>query len=302
MLQGLQTLRNHPSAVLSRAIVDSFVDDSMVARCRGSLFFNEQMKSIQRECKEQQQYLQCRHHDDSECKPKRHHSRPNGRRSQCKRSCRLLSSRCACRSRTIASAGAIIAVIAASASKHANALSLIDAARATGTPFTRGRCTAGDAETGASAVSTISRSFTTGTSPLDSTPCLGHASIDASGSLSDDSNNNNNGTGTPRRMINYFVVGTSHFRCNSADEVERIIREIGPDGVVVELDPERVIRLTKEGSKHPDEEQLFGADFLSAIDTAKDMDVPLFIGDEYSKETRARFAQTVQTVVILIYM
>ena len=81
----------------------------------------------------------------------------------------------------------------------------------------------------------------TGTSPLNSTPCLGHASIDASGSLSDDSNSNNHGTGTPRRMINYFVVGTSHFRCNSADEVERIIREIGPDGVVVELDPEMVI-------------------------------------------------------------
>ena len=213
----------------------------MVARCRGSLFFNKQMKSIQRECKEQQQYLPCRHHDDSECKPKRHHSRPNGRRSQCKRNCRLISSRCACRSRTIASAGAIIAVIAASASNHANALSLIDAARATGTPSTRGRCTAGDVETGACAVSTISSSFTTVTSPLDSTPCLGHASIDASGSLSDDSNSNNNGAVTPRRMINYFVVGTSHFRCNSADEVERIIREIGPDGVVVELDPEMVI-------------------------------------------------------------
>ena len=185
-----------------------------------------------------------------------------------------------------------MAAIVATGSNHANALSLIDAARATGALSTRGRCTAGDAETDACAGSTISRSFTTGTSPLNSTPCLGHASIDASGSLSGDSNSNNNGTGTPRRMINYFVVGTSHFRCNSADEVERIIREIGPDGVVVELDPERVIRLTKEGSKHPDEEQLFGADFLSAIDTAKDMDVPLFIGDEYSKETRARFAQT----------
>ena len=268
----------------------------MAARCRVSLFFNEQMKSIQRECKGQQQCLQCWYHDDSECKSKRRRNRPGRGRSQCKRSCQLLSSRCACRSRTIASAGSIIAVIAASASNHAHAFSLIDAARATGNPSTRGRsrCTAGDAETGACAASTILRSFTTGTctSPLNATPCLGHASIDASGSLSDDSNSNNHGTGTPRRMINYFVVGTSHFRCNSADEVERIIREIGPDGVVVELDPERVIRLTKEGSKHPDEEQLFGADFLSAIDTAKDMDVPLFIGDEYSKETRARFVQT----------
>ena len=108
---------------------------------------------------------------------------------------------------------------------------------------------------------------------VDSSPCLGHASA-------------------PATRTNYFVVGTSHFRCDSAAEVERIIREIRPDGVVVELDPERVIRLTKEGSKHPEEEQLFGADFLSAIDTAKDMDVPLFIGDEYSKETRARFLHT----------
>ena len=146
----------------------------MVALC-----VERRTRAIQRECR-RQQHLPCRHHDDSECKPK--HS-PNGRRSQCKRNCRLISSRCACRSRTIASAGSIIAVIAASASKHANALSLIDAARATGALSTRGRCTAGDAETGASAVSTISRSFTTGTSPLNSTPCLGHASIDASGSL-----------------------------------------------------------------------------------------------------------------------
>ena len=205
----------------------------MVARCRGSLFFNEQMKSIQRECR-RQQHLPCRHHDDSECKPK--HS-PNGRRSQCKRNCRLISSRCACRSRTIASAGSIIAVIAASASNHANALSLIDAARATGTPSTRGRCTAGDVETGACAVSTISSSFTTVTSPLDSTPCLGHAAstcmYSSDDALSDGNNNNSNRNGRPRR-INYFVVGTSHFRCDSADEVERIIREIGPDGVVIE--------------------------------------------------------------------
>ena len=102
-----------------------------------------------------------------------------------------------------------MAAIVATGSNHANALSLIDAARATGALSTRGRCTAGDAETDACAGSTISRSFTTGTSPLNSTPCLGHASIDASGSLSGDSNSNNNGTGTPRRMINYFVVGTS---------------------------------------------------------------------------------------------
>jgi hypothetical protein len=91
---------------------------------------------------------------------------------------------------------------------------------------------------------------------------------------------------------NYFVIGTSHFRCQSAQEVKSLIRDIKPDGVVVELDPERVIRLSKEGSKHPNEEQLFGADFLAAIDTARDMDVPLFIGDEYTRDTRERFALT----------
>ena len=250
--------------------------------------------------------------DKGDGKPKRRCNRPNRGRAQCKRSYQLLSSRY----RAIASAGAIlVAMHVATSPSRANALSWIDAARATGDA---GRCSASDAKTGA--VSTISRSCATGTctSPaasslgvlpssasahgyvglVDSTPCLGHASTGTSMYSSDALSGDSTRNGTPRR-INYFVVGTSHFRCDSADEVERIIREIGPDGVVVELDPERVIRLTKEGSKYPDEEQLFGADFFSAIDTAKDMDVPLFIGDEYSKETRARFVQTVPVTVDL---
>ena len=211
------------------------------------------MNFIPRECREQQQQeQQYRHHDDCECKPKRHRSRYNRRRSQYKRSYQRLSSRC--RDTTIVSAGAIIVAIAATASCHrANALSLINAARrATETGTSRSRHTASDAKT--AAVSTTPRSFTTGMPPaasflalpsaasvhdymygdlVDSTPCLGHASTDASGPLSDDSNNSSNRNGTPRR-INYFVVGTSHFRCDSAGEVERIIREIGPDGVVIE--------------------------------------------------------------------
>lgn len=114
----------------------------------------------------------------------------------------------------------------ATSPKFAIALSWIDATR----------------KTGVDRVSTTTRSSTTDTPPavsplgalppsasahgygdlVDSIPCLGHASSDG---------NSNGNNGTPRR-INYFVVGTSHFRCDSADEVERIIREIGPDGVI----------------------------------------------------------------------
>ena len=165
-------------------------------------------------------------HDDCDCKPKRRHNRYGRRRSKCKRGYQPLSSRC--RTSTIASAGAIVvAMHVATSPKCASALSSWI-----------------DAKTGVDIVSTTTRPFTTGTPPavsplvaprapssahgygdlVDSIPCLGHAS-------SDDSSSSNNGTRTPRR-INYFVVGTSHFRCNSADEVERIIREIGPDGVI----------------------------------------------------------------------
>lgn len=86
------------------------------------------------------------------------------------------------------------------------------------------------------------------------------------------------------------VIGTSHFKCNSAQEVVSVIEELRPDGVVVELDPERVIRLTLEGTKPHMEKQsmLFGADFLAAIETAQRLDIPLFIGDEYAQETKSR--------------
>lgn len=90
-------------------------------------------------------------------------------------------------------------------------------------------------------------------------------------------------------------MGTSHFRCNSAAEVRSVILEEKPDGVVVELDPERVVRLTKEHALSS-ENQLFGADLLSAIDTARELDIPLFIGDEYTQETRQRFVQTILSV------
>jgi len=178
-----------------------------------------------------------------------------------------MSTRCAstgtpriCRRRGSSLASAAVATMAASHCRYANALSP-----------TKSRVGAASSPT---SPSLLPLALTPGHRRLvDSSPCLGHASA-------------------PDKRTNYFVVGTSHFRCDSAAEVEQIIREIRPDGVVVELDPERVIRLTKEGAKHPEEEQLLGADFLSAIDTAKDMGVPLFIGDEYSKETRARFLQT----------
>ena len=157
--------------------------------------------------------------------------------------------------------GAIIAAIAAATtgpSHHANALSLIDAtARAT----TAGVGTANGAKQ--STDITASRLLTTGRPPslhaasaqsygrygdlVDSTPCLGHAAStcmhSSDDALSDGNNNNSNRNGRPRRT-NYFVVGTSHFRCDSANEVERIIREIGPDGVVIELDAERSERVS----------------------------------------------------------
>ena len=92
--------------------------------------------------------------------------------------------------------------------------------------------------------------------------------------------------------INFFVIGTSHFRCRSASEVTALIEDVHPDAVVVELDPERVIRLTLQDSISS-EEQLFGADFLAAIDTSQTMDIPLFIGDEYAQETKSRLLRTV---------
>jgi hypothetical protein len=92
-----------------------------------------------------------------------------------------------------------------------------------------------------------------------------------------------------RPGLKFIVIGTSHFRCKSAMEVTSLIEQVKPDGVVVELDPERVISLTKEGSTA---EPLFGADFLAAIDTSRRMDIPLFVGDEYTKETKARLVST----------
>ena len=104
--------------------------------------------------------------------------------------------------------------------------------------------------------------------------------------------------GRPVR-VHYVVIGTSHLRCNSAREVRELIGQVRPDGVVVELDPERAVRLTKAGAGSGDAESgdggpgvLFGEDFLSAIDAAKELDVPLFLGDEYPKETRERLVRT----------
>ena len=88
-----------------------------------------------------------------------------------------------------------------------------------------------------------------------------------------------------------MVIGTSHFRCQSAQEVSKLIQDVKPDGVVVELDPERAIRLTLQDTID-EEEQWFGADFLAAIQTAQELDIPLFIGDEYAQETKSRLIQT----------
>lgn len=97
-----------------------------------------------------------------------------------------------------------------------------------------------------------------------------------------------------------FVIGTSHFRCNSAKQVTSLIEQVQPDGVVLELDPERVLRLTKQHSsaKFPNngdgsnsQELLYGADFVAAIDACQRLDIPLFLGDEYAQETKERVVQ-----------
>lgn len=106
---------------------------------------------------------------------------------------------------------------------------------------------------------------------------------------------------TTTRSLEVYVIGTSHFRCNSVQEVTQLIEQVQPDGVVLELDPERVIRLTKQFAgfdaygnsterKSP-EDMLYGADFLAAINTCQRLDIPMFLGDEYVQETTQRLTQ-----------
>eukprot|EP00984_Skeletonema_dohrnii_P012344 scaffold4992_cov156-Skeletonema_dohrnii-CCMP3373.AAC.3 len=115
----------------------------------------------------------------------------------------------------------------------------------------------------------------------------------------------------PSNKLEVFVIGTSHFRCSSAAEVTSLITQVRPDGVVLELDPERVLRLTKQyygfdadGDKSQidasvqsktsnggGEELLYGSDFVAAVTTCQEMDIPLFLGDEYAQETKQRLMQ-----------
>jgi len=97
------------------------------------------------------------------------------------------------------------------------------------------------------------------------------------------------------KSLEVYVCGTSHFKCNSATEVTNLISEVKPDGVVLELDPERVVRLTKQyagfdqnGQLTNDSELIYGVDFASAIETSQKLDIPLFLGDEYAQETKSR--------------
>jgi len=117
----------------------------------------------------------------------------------------------------------------------------------------------------------------------------------------------------PSNKREVFVIGTSHFRCSSAAEVTSLITQVRPDGVVLELDPERVLRLTKQyygfdadgdtaqaqidasvqtnPSNSGGEELLYGSDFVAAVTTCQEMDIPLFLGDEYAQETKQRLMQ-----------
>lgn len=104
------------------------------------------------------------------------------------------------------------------------------------------------------------------------------------------------------KSLEIFVIGTSHFRCNSAQEVTSLIEQVRPDGVVLELDPERVLRLTKQasgfdetgnsnGGEQESDEFLYGADFLAAVNACQRTDIPLFLGDEYAQKTKSRLTQ-----------
>ena len=117
----------------------------------------------------------------------------------------------------------------------------------------------------------------------------------------------------PSNKVEVFVIGTSHVKCSSAVEVTQLIANVHPDGVVLELDPERVLRLTKQyygfdadgnlqfqkvaaseqtipisNSSKGGKELLYGSDFIAAVTTCQEMDIPLFLGDEYAKETQQR--------------
>lgn len=99
-------------------------------------------------------------------------------------------------------------------------------------------------------------------------------------------------------LFEVFVIGTSHFRCNSPYEVTSLIERAQPDGVVLELDPERVLRLSKQCAgfdkngniveEQSIENTLYGADFLAAVKSCQQLDIPIFLGDEYAQDTMRR--------------
>jgi len=135
--------------------------------------------------------------------------------------------------------------------------------------------------------------------------CVGRLSIINNQIIAKDTN--------AKTLVNYHAIGTSHFRCDSYNEVSDLIRRIKPDGVVIELDPERLLRLTlddahvrtsfamdmnttKVDAMEVISKRWFGGDFLSAIETSKELDIPIFLGDEYPEETKQRFTDSVFNV------
>lgn len=104
-------------------------------------------------------------------------------------------------------------------------------------------------------------------------------------------------------LYEVFVIGTSHLQCNSSHEVTSLIEQVQPDAVVLELDPERVLRLTKQYAGFDEygkvidaksiENTLYGADFLAAINSCQQFDIPIFLGDEYAQDTKRRLAEQI---------
>jgi len=82
-----------------------------------------------------------------------------------------------------------------------------------------------------------------------------------------------------------LVVGTAHTPCQSAAEVEAVITAARPDVVVLELDPERLERLLL--SAPGTAERRYGADFAAAAKAARDIGVPMVLGDVKARDTAA---------------
>ncbi|GMI07989.1 hypothetical protein TrVE_jg13314 [Triparma verrucosa] len=83
------------------------------------------------------------------------------------------------------------------------------------------------------------------------------------------------------RDTSHVVVGTAHTPCNSAAEVLRVMEDVKPSAIVLELDPERFELLMSDTSSG----SYYGAEFLAAVQCAEEMSIPVFFGDQKPQDT-----------------